>query len=132
MCVDRRGEAGWADATGSHFSGSRCHVGPADPRCSSAGCISEAKFEFSSASPVSGHRAFGFSPLQPVQIPQEKVKGPLDRTAGRLADGWPWRSRVLFRFLSVQGSPASILCGFGSCCSILVPVWCYKTIIKNH
>lgn len=55
-------------------------------RCLSTERISEARFGFSAASPVSRQEACGRQPLQMVQIPQEKVKGPLDRARGHPAD----------------------------------------------
>lgn len=66
--------------------GPGCCVGSVDPRRLSTERISEARFGFSAASPVSRHEACGLQPLQLVQIPQEKVKGPLDKARGHPAD----------------------------------------------
>lgn len=70
----------------SNITGSGSRMGSVDPHRLSTKRISEARFGFSAASPVSRHGACGLHPLQLVQIPQEKVKGPLDRGRGHPAD----------------------------------------------
>lgn len=53
-------------------------MGSVDPHRLSTGRISEARFGFSAASPVSRQEARDLLPLQLVQIPEQKVKGLLD------------------------------------------------------
>lgn len=70
----------------SNITGPVCRMGSVDPHRLSAEHISEARFGFSAASPVSRHEACGLQPLQLVQIPQEKVKSPIDRARGHPVD----------------------------------------------
>lgn len=84
MCADGGGEAQTQWDAPSLIKYHR--VAAWTPLCLSTERISEASFGFSAASPVSRHEACGLPPLQLVQIPQGKVKGPLDRARGHLAD----------------------------------------------
>lgn len=70
----------------SNITGSGCRVGSDDPHRSSTEHISEARFGSSAASPVSTPEACALRPLQLVQIPQGRVKGPLGGARGRPAD----------------------------------------------
>ena len=70
----------------SNITAPVCRLGSVDPHRLSAERISEARFGFSAASPISRHEACGLQPLQLVQIPPEKVKGSLDRARGHPTD----------------------------------------------
>lgn len=70
----------------SDIRGRWCRVGSADPRRLSGGYISDGRFGFSWAPPVSGQKSCDLLPLQWVQIPKEKVKGSPWQSWGHPAD----------------------------------------------